>query len=336
MPPDGSPATREGFVPALIGDGRSLLALTGLALMLSGVFALFLSVNGAFLPQDIAYLGMDPRALCGINQCRIVHFMFHDRFSFGGTLIAIGTLYLWLVQFPLRRGEEWAWWVFAVSGATGFTSFLCYLGYGYLDTWHGMATLGLLPLYLGGMWKTRALRRTRIGGWRSLRQPAVPLSWKTGAGFGRGCLLAAGIGMTGAGVVIMLVGMTAVFVPEDLVFLGMRPETLNAINTRLIPLIAHDRAGFGGGLVSCGSTVFLIVWKSHLTIDLWQALLFAGTVGFGCAIGVHYPIGYLAPSHLAPAWLGAGIYLLGMFCAWPVINAPRFHSDASPVAPDRL
>ena len=30
--------------------------------------------------------------LCGVDQCKIVHFMFHDRVSFGGSLIAIGTV----------------------------------------------------------------------------------------------------------------------------------------------------------------------------------------------------------------------------------------------------
>ncbi len=306
------------FLPALIGDGHPLLALTGLGLILAGAFALFLSVTGSFLPQDVAYLGMDPRTLCGVNQCRVVHFMFHDRVSFGGTIIAIGTLYLWLVHFPLRRGEEWAWWVFVVSGAAGFASFLCYLGYGYLDTWHGLATLGLLPLYAGGLWKTRAiLLGNPRAGWRSLRAPAAPLGWRTRADVGRGCLLVAGAGMTVAGMVIMLVGMTVVFVPEDLVYLGLSPAQLNALNMRLVPLIAHDRAGFGGGLTSCGLAVLLIVWKARLTPDLWQALLFAGLVGFGCAIGVHYPIHYLIFSHLAPAWAGAAVYLAGMVCSRP-------------------
>jgi hypothetical protein len=324
-------APGENFLSALIGDGRPLLALTGLALMLSGVFALFLSATGSFLPHDVAYLGMEPRTLCGVNQCRVVHFMFHDRVSFGGTLIAIGTLYLWLMQFALRRGEEWAWWTFAVSGVTGFASFLCYLGYGYLDTWHGAATLGLLPLYLFGMWKTRALLPARWEGWRSLLTPIAPLQWKTRAGFGRCCLLLAGLGMAGAGSVIMLVGMTVVFVPEDVVYLGLSTAQLNAINSRLVPLIAHDRAGFGGGLVSCGLTVLLIVWKARLSIDLWQALLFAGVVGFGCAIGVHYPIGYVVASHLIPAWIGAAVYLIGMFCALPA-EAPSFQRETGPHA----
>ena len=127
-------------------------------------------------------------------------------------------------------------------------------------------------------------------------------------------MLAGGLTMAGAGAVIMLVGMTRVFVPEDLAYLGMGPEGLHAINPRLIPLIAHDRAGFGGGLFSCGLMVGLITWRARLTSDLWQALLIAGVAGFGCAIGVHYAIGYLIFSHLAPAWAGAGVYLLGM--AW--------------------
>src|SRR5215475_12776449 len=114
----------DGLLASLIGDGRPLLALVAVSLMLSGGFAIFLSASGHFLPHDVRFLGMDKDQLCGINQCRIVHFMFHDRVSFGGALIAIGWLYLWLALFPLKAGEVWAWWVFCVSGATGFGSFL--------------------------------------------------------------------------------------------------------------------------------------------------------------------------------------------------------------------
>src|SRR6185436_17739267 len=99
-------------------------------------------------------LGLTPAQLCERGHYRIVHFMFHDRASFGGALIAIGTLYLWLAEFPLRRGEPWAWWLFIVSGTTGFGSFLAYLGYGYLDSWHGAATLVLLPLFVLGLVQT--------------------------------------------------------------------------------------------------------------------------------------------------------------------------------------
>jgi hypothetical protein len=108
------------FLSALVGDGRPLLALVALGLILSGLFAIFLTITGAFLPHDVAFLGMQPSELCRLHDCRIVHFIFHDRTSFGGTLIAIGTLYLWLLEFPLRRGEEWAWWTLLLSGLIGF------------------------------------------------------------------------------------------------------------------------------------------------------------------------------------------------------------------------
>lgn len=124
----------RGLLAVLIDDGRPLLSLTGVALIGAGLFALFLSATKHFLPHDVAYLGMTPRELCTVNECRIVHFMIHDRVSFGGSIVAVGTLYLWLAAVPLRQGEAWAWWLFAVSGLAGFASFLLYLGYGYLDT----------------------------------------------------------------------------------------------------------------------------------------------------------------------------------------------------------
>jgi hypothetical protein len=306
-----------GLLAALAGDGRPLLMLVALGLMLSGIFALFLSVTGTFLPHDVSFLGMQPRALCDLHECRIVHFIFHDRVSFGGTLLAIGTLYLWLVAFPLRLGEEWAWWTLLLSGVVGFLSFLTYLIYGYLDSWHGVATAGLLPLFVGGMWKTHGLLPAQPESWRSLLRPGMPMALGTRAGLGRACLLFVGAGMALAGSVIAILGSTVVFVPQDITYLGFTAAQLNAINAHLIPLIAHDRAGFGGGLTSCGLTVLLIAWKARPALALWQALLVSGISGFGCAIGVHYTMDYLTVSHLAPAWTGAVIYTIGIVCLSP-------------------
>src|SRR5580700_2163311 len=42
----------------------------------------------------------------------------------------------------------------------------------------------------------------------------------------------------------------------------------------------------------------------------WQALALAGGTGFACAIGVHFCIGYLIFSHLAPAFAGAALLIL--------------------------
>ena len=307
-----------GLLTALIGDGRSLLVIVALCLIFSGMFALFLTVTGAFLPHDVAFLGMQPSALCDLHQCRIVHFIFHDRASFGGTLIAIGTLYLWLVAFPLPLREEWAWWTLLLSGTIGFLSFLAYLIYGYLDLWHAVASIALFPIFVGGLWKTHQLLPAQREGWRNLLRPEVPIALRTLAGFGRACMLFVGAGMSLAGSVIIILGSTVVFVPQDIVYMGFSASELNAINPHLIPLIAHDRAGFGGGLASCGVIVLLIAWKARPARALWQALLLAGLTGFGCAIGVHYWMGYLIVSHLTPAWLGAVIYTMGIACLFPV------------------
>src|SRR5690242_13728440 len=93
-----------GLLELLLDDGRPLLCVTAAGLLTSGLFAIFLAARREFLPHDVAYLGMDASQLCRIADCRIVGFMFHDRVSFGGTLIAIAILYLWLAADPLRRG----------------------------------------------------------------------------------------------------------------------------------------------------------------------------------------------------------------------------------------
>ena len=77
--------------------------------------------------------------------------MIHDRLSYGGALVAVGLLYWWLTESPLRRRQAWAWRLLLGSGIVGFASFFAYLGYGYLDTWHGVATLALLPCFALGL-----------------------------------------------------------------------------------------------------------------------------------------------------------------------------------------
>lgn len=307
----------RGFISALVGDGRPLIAVTAVILVACGAFAMFLAATGHFLPQDAQYLGMSAADLCTLHGCRIVHFMEHDRTAFGGALVAIGILYLWLVTFPLGAGESWAWWALALSGGAGFASFLAYLGYGYLDTWHGAATLSLLPLYGLGLARTRRLLPDR-GGPGVLLRPSPGPPWRSRAGVGRLLLMATGSGMILGGATVLFVGMTSVFVPQDLRFMGIDAAGLHAINPRLVPLIAHDRAGFGGAIGSAGLTVLLCVWRGRASRSLWQALSLAAGAGFGAAIGVHFLIGYMEFSHLAPAYLGAAICAVGLVLFHPV------------------
>jgi hypothetical protein len=301
-----------GLLAPLFADGRPLLTLGTLGLLFSGGFAIFLAAAGQFLPHDIQFLGMTARELCDLNACRIVHFMIHDRVSFGGTLVALSILYLWLIHYPLRARQPWAWWALLVSNAAGFASFLTYLGFGYLDTWHGVATLLLLPCFATGLALSfRTLDRPR-GIRRLLRPGAVPPPLRTPAGFGHRLLLATGVAMVAAGLTITVLGMTVVFVPQDLEYMDTTAERLDRINPRLIPLIAHDRAGFGGGVLNVGLLVVACAWCGRPARHLWQALALAGAVGFGTAIGIHPLVGYNNPVHLAPACAGALAYFLAL------------------------
>lgn len=182
---------QRGLLEALVGDGRPLLVFVGLSLVLSGAIALFLAATGHFLPHDVRFLGMTVQELCAVGDCEVVRFMMHDRVAFGGSLISIGARYMWMAAFPLRVGEPWAWWLFVVTGVAGFGSFLTYLGYGYLDAWHGVATLLLLPCFV----LVRAFPLlSQPAPFQSLLEPSVRVPWGSAFGAGRACLLATAVG----------------------------------------------------------------------------------------------------------------------------------------------
>jgi len=149
----------RGLLEVLLGDGRFLIALTGISLALSGGFAVLQSVSGQLLPQDSHAIGMDSLELTHAGNRHLLGFMFHDRVAYGGCLVAIGAGYLWLSAFPMQVRAAWAWWALCFSGVIGFLAFLTYLGQGYLDTWHGVATLFLLPVFAAGLWRGRGVFR---------------------------------------------------------------------------------------------------------------------------------------------------------------------------------
>src|SRR5947209_20006804 len=210
-----SPADDRTFLQALVGDGRPPLYALSPGLLASGGAALFLAATGHFLPHDEHFLGMTAEQLCSYHGCRVVHFMIHDRAAFGGVVLVVGLLYVWLAEFPLRQGAAWAWWAVLLSGVVGFASFLAYVVFGYLDAWHGAATLALLPCYVLGLtysWGTLDQPR----GIRSLLVSGVWPPWGSRAGVGRLCLLVTSAGVLGAGATILTLGWTAVVVRGDL------------------------------------------------------------------------------------------------------------------------
>jgi hypothetical protein len=298
----------RSVVEALLGDGRFLLSLTGIALLISGGFAIAQSISGQLLPHDVHALGMDAEALRQQTNVNLVRFMFHDRVAFGGTLLAIGVAYWWLAEFPLSEGAAWAWWTYAISGTCGFLSFLAYLGYGYLDTWHGVATLFLLPVFLCGLWRAH----------RPANKPLRSSTWKTGYGAanrteaaGRRVLLLCGFGLLGAGMTILVAGMTFVFVRQDVAFIGIEPRKLQAVSPLLVPVLAHDRAGFGGGLVAVGLILIMLIRNAPMSRSLVEVIALMGLSGFGAALGVHFAVGYTDFTHLAPAYAGCFMFVAG-------------------------
>lgn len=297
----------------LIGDGRPLLSLTGTALVLSAGFGILQSLGGFLLPHDAAAIGMDAAGLSHAGNMHLLHFMFHDRTAYCGTLLGVGCAYWWLAEFPLKAGREWAWWAYAISGATGFLSFLAYLGYGYLDQWHAWATLLLLPIFLLGLVRSRFC----ISGPLSIRRAWLKSSdERPSVRWGRLMLQACAAGFVLAGLTIVAVGMTIVFVPQDLAFFELSRAQLQAISPMLIPVIAHDRSAFGGGLLSVGLLIGLIVRNAALTLNFVELMALIGFCGFGAALGVHVAIGYLDWTHLAPAYCGLLLYFTGLvLCA---------------------
>ncbi len=119
------------------------------------------------------------------------------------------------------------------------------------------------------MWRARKL----VAGldpssiWKTTRGAEAQKQDTRAASLGRAILLFIGFGILAAGVTILVVGMTFVFVPQDLEFIGISPAGLRAVSPVLVTLIAHDRAGFGGGLLARQPTLRPRLPSPSLTIS---------------------------------------------------------------------
>ena len=107
--------------------------------------------------------------------------------------------------------------------------------------------------------------------------------------------------------------MTSVFVPEDLEFMNTSAAELLGAHPQLVPLVAHDRATFGGMLISCGmATLLPALWGFRRGQRwLWWSLMLSGTVAYVSTMLIHWEVGYHSLKHLLPAyggllWLWAG------------------------------
>ncbi len=282
-------------------------SLLGAGMLVGSLLTLAVAATRVVLPYDEHFVGMSRAELYAVNP-RLLAFMAHDRVSLAGTMIAVGIMYLGLSLFGVRRGLHWARQAVYVSAFTGFASFFLFLGFGYLDTLHAFVTAALLQLLLLGV-------HSRLGSDTS--RTAGPLrsgrAWRLSL-WGQLLLVVHGSALLAAGATISFVGVTQVFVPEDLHFMQTTAEVLRAANPRLVPLIAHDRATFGGMLLASGWAFLLpALWGfRNGSAWLWWTLLAAGLSAYAAAIGVHYAVGYTDVMHLLPAFGGLVLFLVGL------------------------
>lgn len=312
-PPSARPAAMTWFWAALMGAG----------MLLGGVLATGIAATRVVLPYDEAFLGMSKDQLHAVNP-RLVAFMAHDRVSLAGPMLTVGLVYLGLSVGGVRRGVHWAMVAVFASASVGFASFFLFLGFGYLDTLHAFVTACLLQLLLLAM-------HSELG---TYAPPAPPLrtdrAWRL-AQWGQLLLVLHAAAVLVAGLVISAVGVTVVFVHEDLAFMQTTAEQLKAANPRLVPLVAHDRATFGGMLVSTGVVLLLTaLWGYRAGSGwLWWTLLPAGVLGYLPAIAVHVVVGYTDGMHLLPAFVGLGVFLLGLALSRPYLCMPACELEAA-------
>jgi dihydroorotate dehydrogenase len=286
-------------------------ALMGTGMLIGSLMALVIAMTRVVLPYDEAFVGMHRHELDAVNP-RLLAFMAHDRVSLAGTMVAIGAMYLGLSLQGIRRGLHWAQQSVFISAFTGFASFFLFLGFGYLDTFHAFVTAILMQMLFMAL-------HARLGPYA----PDVPppprsdRAWRRSL-WGQLLLVIHGFGLLGAGAVISVIGISEVFVPQDLEFMRTTAEALRSANPRLVPLVAHDRATLGGMLLASGWLFLLPVLWGFRNGSAWLGwtLLIAGSAAYAAALGIHGAVGYTSLLHLLPAFAGWAILLLGLGLSW--------------------
>jgi len=316
---------RPEAVPRPIGSDRPTIPLPkltwfwtfilGTALLLGGLLAFGIASTRVILPYDEVFVGMSRYELNLINP-RLLAFMQHDRVTLSGTMISLAVLYLCLSWYGIRRGAHWAKVAVLVSSFVGFASFFLFLGFGYFDPFHAFVTAINFQFVL--MAFQGEISEAELTTCPNLRETP---EWRWGQ-WGQLAFVIHGVVLVCAGAIISGVGCSTVFVQEDLVFMDVCPSDLTLANPRLVPLIAHDRASFGGMLISIGIAVLLTSLWGFREGARWQwwMLLLAGVPAYAIAIGVHLAVGYTSWWHLAPAYGGALVLIAGLFLLWPCMG----------------
>lgn len=216
----------------------------------------------------------------------------------------------------MRRGWPWAREVYAVSGWVGFGAVFYLLVHGYVEPLHVVLAVMVVPMFLAAV-----RRRPVTPRWGRLEEG--PERERRRALTGQLLMVITGVGLFAGGVAVSAVGLTEVFVASDLAFLGTGPDELRASNARLLPFIAHDRAGFGGALMAAAAAITLLSawgWRRGERW-VWWSLGAAAVAGFLPAVAAHAAIGYLDFWHLAPVFVGMALTAAALTLSRPYLCA---------------
>lgn len=281
--------------------------LFGLVMLVGGLLALLVSMTVIVLPYDEAFLKLTREQLMTINP-NIIRFMQHDRMTLAGTMISGGFLYMQIARYGVRYGMNWAKKAIHIAGVVGFLGILLFIGFGYFDWLHGLLWILLLPFFWMGYRTTRNFYEHPTSSNRT-NHPA----WKKGL-WGQFAFVILGFSFILGGFVISIIGVSGVFVPTDLTYICMTPEQLNEINERLIPVIAHDRAGLGSSLISVGLLVLMLsLWGFQQGQKwVWYTFLIGGIPAFSAGIVIHFAIEYTSVVHILPAYFALLLFVIGL------------------------
>ncbi|MCM3693649.1 dihydroorotate dehydrogenase [Neobacillus niacini] len=289
--------------------------LFGLSILFGGIIALYFAFTSIILPYDENFIGITRADLLQFNPL-ILAFMSHDRMALAGTMISGGILYIQLARHGMRNNLHWARVAFHSAAITGFIGIFLSIGYGYFDWLHGLFWLLLLPIYFLSFKEGK-----KIKGFPYSNHGRNDKAWKYGL-YGQLMFIILGFLIVVGGIVISTIGVSKVFVSTDLNFLCMSPQMLDSISNNLIPVIAHDRAGFGSALVSVGLLILMLsLWgfrKGERWI--WNTLAIGALPAFIAGIGTHLYIGYTTFIHLLPVYFLVFLYLVGLVLSYPFLK----------------
>jgi dihydroorotate dehydrogenase len=289
--------------------------LFGLAILIGGFIALYFALTSIILPYDESFIGLTRADILQVNPL-ILAFMSHDRMALAGTMVSGGIMYIQLARHGIKFGMHWTRIAFHSAAIIGFIGIFLSIGYGYFDWLHGLYWLILLPIYFYSFREGK-----RATGTPYSSHGKNDRAWQYGL-YGQLMFVILGFLIVVGGMVISTIGVTKVFVSTDLSFLCMSPQMLDSMSNNLIPVIAHDRAGFGSALISVGLLVLMLALWGFRKGErwIWNTLAIGALPAFIAGIGTHLYIGYTPFIHLLPVYFLIILYLLGLVLSYPFLK----------------